>query len=353
MADRETQSPDTGRLMERLVEMGATAEELQEAERTDSRGALALELALRGPGERVTFDEAARQAELEPEQAARLWRALGFPDPLAHAIRVSPRQVETLRLMSQMSRSLLGPETALRLARVIGGSMAQLAEAIVDSFRIRVEIPRRDHGEPYSEVVADYSRIASVVVPALTDLLGDVLIGHLVAVSRASWGLDEQRAAVTRDLVIGFADLVDYTHAARGFTPAELAEAIGRFEDRMATIVADHGGRVVKLIGDEVMFTVEDPGQAARLALELIAQSGGDPRLPAVRIGLAAGPVVSHHGDYYGDVVNLAARLVKAAEPDTAIVSQRVAEHADSKTLQELPLKGYDTPVQAWRLVLR
>jgi adenylate cyclase len=252
-----------------------------------------------------------------------------------------------------MSRSLLGPETGLRLARVIGGSVAQLAEAIVDAFRIRVEIPRRDEGEPYSEIVADYAQIASLMMPALTDLIGDALIGHLVAVSRASWGVDDERTAVTRDLVIGFADVVGYTQAARSLGPSELAEAIGHFEDRMAAIVAEHGGRVVKLIGDEVMFAIEDTTQAARLALAVIAEVNRDPQLPGVRIGLAAGPVVSHHGDYYGDVVNLAARLVKVAEPGTAIATDQVAEHADAERLELPPLKGYDEPVSAWRLSLR
>ena len=346
-------SADTHRLMQHLLELGATPEELHEAERTDSRGTLALQLALRGPGELIPFEEAASKAGLELDEAAAMWRALGFPDPRETKLKVSPRQAETLQVLSQMTRSLLGRDTARRIARVIGSSMAQLAEAIVDAFRIKVEMPRRDQGEPYSKVVEDYTRIAAVMIPAVTDLIGDALVGHLVAVSRASWALDEQRAAVTRDLIIGFADLVGYTEAARALRPAELAEAIAHFEDRAGEIVARHGARVVKLIGDEVMFAIEDPAQAVALAQELIDEVGRDPQLPQVRIGLAAGPVVSHRGDYYGDVVNLAARLVKAAEPGTGLATEAVAEHAQAEPVELPPLKGYDTLARVWRLGLR
>jgi adenylate cyclase len=114
--------------------------------------------------------------------------------------------------------------------------------------------------------------------------------------------------------------------------------------------VASHDGRVVKLIGDEVMFAIEDPAQAAQLALGLIGEVALDPQLPEVRVGLAAGPVVSHHGDYYGDVVNLAARLVKAAEPGTALATEAVAVHTHAEPVELPPLKGYDAPVRAWRL---
>jgi adenylate cyclase len=356
MAGPPAEAPDAAdrqRLIDRLREMGAGDVELAEAETTGALNALALDLSLRGPGAVVPFEQAAESAGLELEDAVRLWRALGFPDPLETPTTVSARRAETLRVLSQMSQSLLGQETSLQLARLIGSSMAQLAEAIVDAFRLKVEMPRRDHGEPNSEVVEDYSRIASVMVPALTDALGDVLAGHLVTVSRAGWALDEQRTAITRDLVIGFADLVGYTQAARALSPADLTEAVGRFEDRAREIVSRHDGRVVKLIGDEVMFAIEDPAAAARLALDLLAEVAGDPQLPDVRVGLAAGPVVSHRGDYYGDVVNLAARLVKAAEPGTAIATEAVAAHADAEPLALPALKGYEAPIKAWRLTLR
>ena len=231
--------------------------------------------------------------------------------------------------------------------------MARLAEAIVDAFRIHGEMPRRDRGEPTSQVVEDYARTAAAVLPPLTAAIGDLLIGHLLAVTRASWALDEQRAAVTRDLVIGFADLVGYTQAAQQLSPTELAGAISRFETCSGETITRHGGRVVKLIGDEVMFVIEDRDRAADLAVDLLGEVARDPALPQVRIGLAAGPVVSHLGDYYGDVVNLAARLVSAAAPGTVLASEALGSTDRGEAVELPPLKGYDRPVEAWRLSLR
>ena len=116
------------------------------------------------------------------------------------------------------------------------------------------------------------------------------------------------------------------------------------------------GGRVVKLIGDEAMFIVRDPIGACELARELQRSLAEDSRLPAVRIALAAGPIVSHHGDYYGDVVNLAARLVKVAEPGEVLVSVALAEAGGGSSdlafeaAGQYPLKGYDRGVDAYRL---
>jgi adenylate cyclase len=351
MSGPDTQSADTRRLMDRLLEMGASEAEIAEAAQAGTLGPLALDLALRGP-EVISFEDAAGQAGVKLEDAARLWRTVGFPDPLAAPPRFTPRQATTLRVLAG-AREVLGDQAALQLAPLIGGSMHRLAEAIVDAFRLNVEMPERDRGKPTSQVVEDYARTAAAVMPPLIEAIGDLLIGHLLDVARASWALDDQRSAVTRDLVVGFADLVGYTEAAQHLRPSELAGAIARFETCSGEAIMHHGGRVVKLIGDEVMFVVDEAQRAADLAIDLLSRVAADPQLPQVRIGLAAGAVISHVGDYYGDVVNLAARLVKAAEPGTAVVTREVAVHGDAESLELPPLKGYDRPVAAWRLALR
>ncbi len=342
---------DRRRLLQRLSEMGASREEIQEADQSGTLGPLALDLALRG-ADVIPFEEAVQEAGMTLEDAGRLWRALGFPDPLTAPPRITRGQVATLRMLAGTA-GLLGDEAALQLAPLIGGSMARLAEAIVDSFRINVEMPRRDRGEPVSQIVEDYSTTAAAVIPPFIDAIGDLLVGHILAVARATWALDDQRAAVTRDLVIGFADLVGYTRATQQLGPAELAGAIRRFETCSGEIITRHGGRVVKLIGDEVMFVIGDRRQAVEMAMDLLEEVAHDPQLPDIRIGLAAGPVVSHHGDCYGDAVNLAARLVRAASPGTVLVSESVGSLSQGEPVELAAPKGYDGPVQAWQLGLR
>ena len=347
--------PDTQRLVNRLTDEGVDGRELSEAIDTGSLGPLALEVALRGPGEAVPFAQAAAGAGLELEEAAALWRALGFPDPLAGPTMLWPSQAETIRALGQMVQVGLGSETGLQLARVIGSSVALMAEALVDAFRVRIEMPARNAGTPNSVVVEAYAMAAPGQLEELTEALGVVLRTHMVAVARARWDLDESRATITRERTVGFADMVDYTDRARFLLPSELADAISRFESIVAEAVNRSGGRVVKLIGDEAMFVVEDQQHACELALELTSTLAAEEGLLTVRIGLASGEVVAHHGDYYGDVVNLAARLVKVADPGEVLVSAAVAEklagRIEVQEVQTPALKGYEQGVSAFRLM--
>jgi adenylate cyclase len=345
---------ETLRLVRHVLAQGADRQEVLDAVNTASLGPLALDLALRGGGEAVPFARAARDVGLEPEAAATLWRALGFPDPLSSSTVLRPSQVRTLGVLAGVGRSELGSETVLRLARVIGGAIAMIAESVVDAFRVRVEMPREAAGEPHSEVVEEYSRNAPVLLSALSEALDDILRGHVVAVARSTWAPDESQAIVTRERTVGFADLVGYTRSARALPAAELAEAISQFESRVGELVNRGGGRVVKLIGDEAMFVIDDPAEACRVSAQLRRAVRGIPQLPEVRIGLVAGPVVGHHGDYYGDVVNLAARLVKVAQPGEVLVSQSVADGLPPDAVEAVQtpvMKGYDEGVAAYRLI--
>ncbi len=160
---------------------------------------------------------------------------------------------------------------------------------------------------------------------------------------------------MTREHTIGFADLVGYTGHSRGLSTTDLASAIGRFETEVTDLVSQFAGRLVKFIGDEAMFVVDDPSKACELGLALAESFGSDPALPPLRVGLAAGPAVALHGDYYGEVVNLAARLVKASEPSQVVVSESVRAAVGARfafeDASELTPKGFDAPVAAYRLL--
>ena len=94
-----------------------------------------------------------------------------------------------------------------------------------------------------------------------------------------------------------------------------------RFEELSHDIVTGLGGRVVKMIGDEVMFVVESVADAARIGLDLADAYADDELLSDVRVGLAVGPVLLREGDYFGPTVNLAHRIVNIGNPGTVLVS--------------------------------
>jgi adenylate cyclase len=346
---------DRAAVMRHLAEAGATEQEIAEAARSGTLGVLALDLALRPPGEMVTLADAAADAGLSLEDASALWRALGFAVPSDGSLRLTSAEATLLRTLFDLGREVVGEQRIVGFARVLGWATAVLGEALVDAFRIQVEVPRLGSGTSYAEIVEQYTQLASAAFPTFVDGLGVLTRAHMLRVSRSAWAPDEQRSAVTREQTIGFADLVGYTGHSRVLSTTDLAGAIGRFETEVTDLVSRFGGRLVKFIGDEAMFVVDDPSKACELGLALAESFGAHSALPPLRVGLAAGPAMALHGDYYGAVVNLAARLVKVSEPSQVIVSDSVRHAVGGvfgfEAVSELTPKGFDAPVAAFRLL--
>jgi adenylate cyclase len=131
-------------------------------------------------------------------------------------------------------------------------------------------------------------------------------------------------------------------------TSRELGEIIDRFEESAHDIVTARDGRLVKLIGDEVMFVSVDASAACDTALTLLERFAGDPTI-APRGALASGQLLYRGGDYYGPIVNLAARLADLAVPHELLVTREVAAQVAGETLRFEPagkrmLKGFDEP---------
>jgi adenylate cyclase len=335
-----------------LVGLGATEEELAEAERESRGGSLALDLLLRSPGRRVPLAEAAAAADVPLDEAARFWRALGFPDPAYAPPMLGPDDVEALRLVGQAGSELLGDAAALGLARVVGTTTFRLAQALVDSFRTQYEGPQRAANIPYSEVVRNYGDVTRALLPSFLVAVGTIFRRHLVSVAAGEWTPDAEQGTTRQDLCVAFADLVGYTAWSLGLSSGALAELVNAFESTVGEAASDHGARVVKLIGDGAMLVAPGTGALVDVALDLVERVRESADLPEVRVGMAAGQVVTLHGDYYGDVVNLASRLASVAAPSTVVVSAEVrARLGDSLPAAPLPpasLKGFPAPTEAF-----
>ena len=134
-----------------------------------------------------------------------------------------------------------------------------------------------------------------------------------------------ERAARRSPLAVGFVDIVGYTSRSKQLDEAELVGWLEHFEDATTGLVVDHGGRIIKTIGDEVLFVADRAGDAAEVAL-LLTERGADEddEFPAVRAGIAYGDVVSRLGDVFGPTVNIAARLTSVARPGSVLVDDGV-----------------------------
>jgi adenylate cyclase len=159
-------------------------------------------------------------------------------------------------------------------------------------------------------------------------------------------------------MAVGFVDIVGFTSRSKELTDAQLVEWIEHFEAECSGIVVDHGGRVIKNIGDEVLFVADDVAAAADTCL-LMAARGSDEEdsFPEVRAGLAHGEVVSRLGDVFGPTVNIASRLTSLARPGTVLVDDGAHEALDGddegpftfRKLRRASVKGYEK-LQPWAL---
>jgi adenylate cyclase len=305
---------------------GAPDDEIARAERAGRLAVLAVERTLMPGRPRYSFAEAAERAGVEPGAALRLWRALGFPDPPPDAKRFTDEDVESLVTLRDWFRDTTFPrepslERLVQNVRVVGGALAKIAE--VQSDEIVAGLAQARAAGLDDEALAmlivssfDWSRLARLMDYALRLQLR-------AAVLRKLSGSDPTGE---ESLAVGFVDLVGYTALSQELDAEQLAELVTRFEGIAYDTVAEHAGRVVKTIGDEVMFVNEDVRAAARIALRLTEHSAVDELLPDARAGLAFGSVLAQEGDYYGPVVNLASRLVGQARPGSVLTSSDVRE---------------------------
>lgn len=308
-------------LLHYLVHRGATLQELADA-REELPG-LALVLALRR-GDPITVDEMSASSGVDRDQVVRILRACGFVEP-GRDERVLSAGMARLCALVPAAVDLFGDEAVFQLLRVMGASSIRLADALVSSFLANVEPSLRDT-DPVGLQVARANVAAVELFPEVVAGLDTLLREHLVQLRRTSSGIDG--GYETRDLCVGFIDLVDSTELARGTAMDELGALLTEFERLAADAVTAAGGRVVKLIGDEVMYTVADPTAACAIALEVAGRLEAHDRLPEVRAGVVSGRVMLRDGDVFGPVVHLAARVVKTGDPGDVIAPTELAERA-------------------------
>jgi adenylate cyclase len=181
---------------------------------------------------------------------------------------------------------------------------------------------------------ADFAESAATLMPALPQIMDFVWRRHLQVAARRRILREGDPAHVRDREVVGFADLVGFTALSQQISSQELAQIVSRFEAIAYDTVGSLDGRVVKMIGDEVMFVVDDDRRAIEIGLTLAELYEADPSLSVVRVGLAAGPVLEREADIYGPVVNLAARIVGIAFPGSVVVDDTIhTVLADDPTL--------------------
>jgi len=304
-----------------------------------------LQLKLLGGPRRWRRREVARAVGVSLLSARKLWRALGFANVTDQDVAFTDGDAEALgRVVTLVREGLIDEATAIALARAIGQTTDRLVSWHTEALLEHLAAGRATAsvavaagtaagagtGAAAAGAGTDHPAAAVAHLGALVDDLEKLLVyswrRQLAAVlSRITDDPDGAGLVSSGHLTVGFADLVSYTRLSQRLQQRELGILVQRFEGLASDVVTAGGGKVIKTVGDEVLFTADDAASGAVIALSLSEQMAVDDVVPDVRVGLAHGPVLRSLGDVYGVTVNLASRLTSLAQPGTVVTDPATA----------------------------
>jgi adenylate cyclase len=174
------------------------------------------------------------------------------------------------------------------------------------------------------------------LVGLLEDSVDYVWRRHLLAALVRLLGTDE----TTPEEAVGFADLSGFTKLSQRMDVERLSELVDEFEAAAFDVVSAHGGRTVKLIGDEVMFVARSLPVAVDIALDLADRLRAVPDMPEIHCGIAYGRTASVAGDVFGPAANLAARLTTIARRGTIVIPRAATDQlAERDDIEVVPVR--------------
>ena len=315
-------------LLEELAESGIPLEELKRAVEENRLVLLPVERVFDAGEERYTAAEVAERAGIDQDFLIRLQQALGAPIPEGDERAYSEGDLEAAKRAKLFVDAGLPEEGVLETSRIIGISMAGLADANRDMVGQVFTEPGIDE----RELALRYAAAAETMPPLLAETLLHAYRIHLrEAISQAvvtEAELAQGRLDGSDDVTIAFADLVGFTRLGESLEIEEIGQMTGRLFE-LASQAARPPVRLVKMIGDAAMFASREPLPLLEAVVGLVDAAGTD-EIPSLKAGVATGPALARGGDWYGRPVNLAARITSFARPDSVLVAEGVKDALES-----------------------
>jgi adenylate cyclase len=332
---------------------GVPVDELRAAIAEGRLALLPAERAL-GTGGTLTSREVAEIAGVELAALEAVRRAAGLPLPPPDVAELGELDIVGARALAQFLSGGLPLDGLIEASRVFGEATAHAAAAAGTLANATIPQP----GDTEHAFALRLAAATRELTPPAAELLGVMYRLHNRENLRQQMIDAEELAAGRRsdvhDVSVGFCDLVGFTRLGEGVPATDLGAIATRLA-ALAAEVAEPPVRLVKTIGDAVMFVAPEPAPLLDTALGLmeVAEREGE-QFPALHAGAAHGPALRRWGDYYGGPVNLAARLTERARPASLITDTAVRERAgDAGFLWSEAgpkrLKGMTEPTAVWR----
>ncbi|MGI8775457.1 MAG: adenylate cyclase regulatory domain-containing protein [Actinomycetota bacterium] len=295
------------------------------------------------PPSTISAIEAAARAGFDLDSAKKIRRALGLPEAPDDEPQFDDEVIEVLEVLKQITAAGVPFEDLLAVSRAYGRAMSRVADAETRVFRKHFVDPLTRSGASTDEIVEELRPQVDALLELLQRPLQYVHRRHLdVALEQLTAESSSEGAS---DLTVGFVDLVDFSKISDDLAGGDLGEFVERFEARVVEICTEYDVRMVKSIGDAVMFVSPDPVATVRCALTIVQAVDSDEVLPEARAGLDAGELVPLGGDYFGRPANVAARATAFARPGTTLITKALLLRlpdgiADVATIPSQHLKG-------------
>jgi adenylate cyclase len=307
-----------------LFEQGITAEEIRDS---FAPMLLAARRILGDDGSHISARQISDEVGIELDQLLRFQRASGLPqvdDPDA-AVFMRPDGDTAVHIKRFLDLGI-DPEQMLTVVRVLAEGLSNAAEVMRSAALGPVFHP----GVTELEIAKGFQALVSQAAPLLGQMIQDMLLLQLRHVAETdAINANERRAGAplpgARLVACAFADLVGFTRLGEELPP----EGIEQLSNRLAEIAREvvvAPVRLIKTIGDAVMFVSTDTAALLDVMLGLVAATEADELLPQLRVGVAHGSAVSRAGDWFGSPVNLASRVTSAARPGAVLVSESARE---------------------------
>ncbi|MCZ4499226.1 MAG: adenylate/guanylate cyclase protein [Marmoricola sp.] len=308
-----------------------------------------VELHLLGSHPTLTSNQIAEQIGIPLELAQQRWRSLGFTAVGEDEIAFTEADLNALRLTQRMhDLGMIDSSDEAALIRTLGRSFARLAEWQITMLARTIPVDELD--------LAGLGAVMDEVTPVIEEVQNYIWRRHtLSAASRLLLAPPTTDSGEQASTAIGFADIVGYTRQTRSLTQSELAALVDHFEARALAIITGHNGRIIKTIGDEILYAADAAADAAAIALELVEEHLVDEDFPNLRVGVAWGPVLHRLGDVFGPTVNIASRLTSISRPGRVLIDKALADAVEGdesfklRRMRRTSVKGYRR-LEPWAL---
>jgi adenylate cyclase len=280
-----------------------------------------------------TFQQVSDRTGVPVELLMVIRESIGMAQPSPDD-RMREDELEVVPFLELQMASGFRTPAIERLLRVTGDATRRISEQEAAWWRSEVIEPAMAAGKGADEI-AD---------PEFSDKISPLAEHAIVSIYHAQqareWtaniigGFEQLMAKegihsrLERPPAICFLDITGYTRLTQEMgdeAAAELAATVARLVQRNSV---QHGGKPIKWLGDGVMFYFDHPGPGVRAALQM-AEAIPAAGLPPVHVGMSSGPVLFQEGDYFGQTVNLSARIADYARPGEVLVTRSVVEASD------------------------